>query len=68
MARVVHVIGNGDSCNLYHNQPRKGLKLTCNIAPFPVPDSYAACIVDFKMMRSLTKEEIDVPGEWVLGY
>lgn len=68
MARVVHVIGNGDSCNLYHNQPRKGLKLTCNIAPFPVPDSYAACIVDFKMMRSITKGEIDVPGEWVLGY
>lgn len=68
MARVVHVIGNGDSCHLYSKQQRKGLKLTCNIAPFTVPDAYASCIVDFKMMRSITNGEIDVKGEWVLGY
>ena len=68
MAKVVHVIGNGDSCDFYNKKPRQGLKLTCNIAPFSVPGAYAACIVDFKMMRSLTKGEIDVPGEWILGY
>lgn len=47
---------------------RKGLKLTCNLPPFPVRDAYASCIVDFKMMMAIAKGEIDVPGEWVLGW
>jgi len=68
MPRVVHVIGNGDSCHLYEKNKRTGLKLTCNIAPFPVQDVYASCIVDFKMMKSITFGEIDVPGEWILGF
>ena len=68
MSRVVHVIGNGDSADLYNKEERKGLKLTCNLPPFPVPNVYASCIVDFKMMKAITEGVIDVPGEWVLGY
>ena len=52
MSRVVHVIGNGDSADLYNKEERKGLKLTCNLPPFPVPNVYASCIVDFKMMKA----------------
>ena len=68
MARVVHVIGNGDWAHLYQREQRKGLKLTCNLPPFPVPGSYASCIVDFKFMAALTDGTIDVPGDWILGY
>ena len=67
MPRVVHVIGNGDSASFYNEAPRKGLKLTCNLPPFEVPDAYASIIVDFKMMRAIHRGEIDVPGQWVLG-
>jgi len=65
--RTVHIIGNGDSSVLYHEEQRKGLKLTCNLAPFEIPDAYAACIVDFKMMHTINTGIIDVPGEWILG-
>lgn len=74
MARVVHVIGNGDSAGLYLEAPRKGLKLACNQTPFEIPDKYATCMVDFKMMDALTRKHkgdttgIDIPGRWVLGY
>ena len=68
MSRVVHVIGNGDSADLYNNKERKGLKLTCNLPPFPVENVYGSCIVDFKMMKAITEGVIDVPGEWILGY
>jgi len=67
MARVVHVLGNGDSASFYNAEPRKGLKLTCNLPPFEVNDVYATTIVDFKMMRAMAKGEIIVPGQWVLG-
>ena len=66
MARVVHVIGNGDHATLYNSRKRKGLKLTCNLPPFPVPDAYATTMVDFKMMRAITREELEVPGPWIL--
>ena len=68
MSRVVHVIGNGDSADLYNNKERKGLKLTCNLPPIPVENVYGSCIVDFKMMKAITEGVIDVPGEWILGY
>jgi len=68
MARVVQVIGNGDWAHLYQREPRKGLKLTCNLPPFPVPGNYATCIVDFKFMKALTEGIIDVPGDWILGF
>lgn len=68
MAKTVHVIGNGDSAQLYQEEKnRKGLKLVCNLPPFEVPDQYATCIVDFKMMQTIHKGEIMPPGEWILG-
>ena len=67
MARTVHIVGNGDAALFYHEAPRKGLKLTCNLPPFPVEGAYATCMVDFKMMRTINAGEIDVPGEWILG-
>jgi hypothetical protein len=69
MARTVHVIGNGDWVHLYTRKERKGLNLTCNLAPFPYPDNhYATCIVDFKFMAAMTRGEVSVPGDWILGF
>lgn len=69
MARTVHVIGNGDWVHLYTRKERKGLNLTCNLAPFPYPDNhYATCIVDFKFMAAMTRGEVTVPGDWILGF
>ena len=68
MARVVHIIGNGDSSFLYNAEPRKGLKLGCNQIGFKVPDKYATIIVDYKFMDAMTKGGIMVPGQWVLGF
>lgn len=68
MARAVHIIGNGDQASLYNNRARKGLKLTCNLPPFTVPDAYSTTIVDFKMMKAITRGEIQVPGYWIIGY
>ena len=67
MARVVHIIGNGDSASYYNLESRKGLKLTCNLPPFEVPGAFATTIVDFKMMNAMAKGEIIVPGQWILG-
>lgn len=69
MARTVHVIGNGDWVHLYTRKERKGLNLTCNLAPFPYPNNhYATCIVDFKFMAAMTRGEVTVPGDWILGF
>lgn len=69
MARTVHIIGNGDWVHLYTRKERKGLNLTCNLAPFPYPDNhYATCIVDFKFMAAMTRGEVTVPGDWILGF
>lgn len=65
MSRTIHVIGNGSSATAY--KPSKGIKLTCNLPPFPVENVYATAMVDFKMMRAIHTREIAVPGEWVLG-
>ena len=59
MARVAHLIGNGDSCVYY--RPAKGLKVVCNLPPFAVDNVYVSCMVDFKMMKALTSEEIHNP-------
>ena len=67
MPKVVHIIGNGDAAHFYNDEPRKGLKLTCNIPPFPVQGAYGTVMVDFKMMRALTKGELTLPGDWILG-
>ena len=34
--KVVHVVGNGDQASLFHKKERVGMKLTCNIPPWPV--------------------------------
>lgn len=66
--RIVQILGNGDSCHFYKAAPRPGLKLTCNLPPFAMSDPvYATTIVDFKMMNAIAKQEIVVPGQWVLG-
>jgi len=67
MARTVHIVGNGDAALFYHEAPRKGLKLTCNLPPFEVQNVFATTIVDFKMMNAMAKGEIVVPGQWILG-
>lgn len=66
MGRVVHIIGNGDNAQMY--KPSKGIKLTCNLPPFEVPNAYATCIVDFKMMRAMAEGSVFPPGDWILGY
>ena len=75
MARVVHIIGNGDSSALYLKEKRKGLKLCCNQVAFEVPDKWATVMVDFKMMDALTRYHngdrsngLAIAGNWVLGY
>jgi len=68
MSRVVHIIGNGDSSFLYNEAPRKGLKLGCNQIGFEIPDKYATIIVDYKFMDAMTKGNIMVSGQWVLGF
>ena len=62
MAKTVHVVGNGDAAVFFNEAPRKGLKLACNKAPFPIENCYASCMVDFKMMKSIHKGDVDVPG------
>ena len=65
MAKVAHIIGNGDSCMWY--KPQKGVKVICNLPPFAIENVYVSCMVDFKMMNALTKEELVNPYTWVLG-
>ena len=67
MPRVVHIIGNGDLCQLYNNKERKGLKINCNLPPFQIPDVYASVIVDFKMMRAINEGSVIIHGEWICG-
>jgi len=67
MSKVLHIIGNGDNASLYdHNS--KGVKITCNIPPFPVPKAYATCIVDFKMCAAIREGSVNPPGDWVMGF
>ena len=67
MPKAVHVIGNGDCSQFYTKEPRKGLKLACNVPPFEITDMYATCIVDFKMMSVIDAGQANPPGEWVCG-
>ena len=67
MAKAVHVIGNGDTASFYQKEPRKGLKLCCNVPPFEIYDMYATCIVDYKMMSVIDAGQALPPGEWICG-
>ena len=66
MARVGHVIGNGD-CAITSYKPAKGFKVTCNIPPMNVENAWGTCIVDFKMMNSINNGGVVIPGDWILG-
>jgi hypothetical protein len=69
MGRTVHIIGNGDTSPLYQsNANSKGIKLTCNLPPFAIPDAYATTMVDFKMMHAMATGGVNVPGDWILGW
>ena len=70
MDRIVHVIGNGDQAIQYLEEPRRGMKLLCNMPPFSIPRSevYATCMVDFKMMSALSEGHVNLDMyPWVLG-
>ena len=68
---IVHIVGNGDKVSLMPEElrhEREGKLLVCNIPPFEVSKAYACCIVDFKMMKNLKKEVINLDQfKWVLG-
>lgn len=66
MPKVAHIIGNGDMASLY--KPAKGLKLTCNVPPFEVPNAYATAIIDFKMCAAIAEGSVDPPGQWICGF
>lgn len=65
--KVAHMVGNGKSASEFLKKPRKGLKVTCNLPPFAIPDAFATTMVDFKMMRAIANGGVVVPGDWVLG-
>ena len=67
MKRIVHIIGNGDHAGYYWNEPRHGMKLTCNVPPFSVPNAYATIMVDFKMMKAINEGSVTIGGEWIIG-
>src|SRR6056300_1009855 len=69
MSRVIHVIGNGPKgAPLYNKEPRKGIKIACNILPFDIANVYGTVIADFKMMKAITEGSVTVPGDWILGF
>lgn len=69
--KKVHILGNGDGAVLMPEEDRyerDGKLLICNIPPFEVHNVYACCIVDFKMMKNLHKENVNLDHfKWVLG-
>src|SRR6056300_146504 len=70
MSKVIHVLGNGDKAYYYQREPRKGMKLLCNMPPFELDpkEVYATCMVDFKMMMALTEGSVNLDRYmWVLG-
>ncbi|HAW05688.1 MAG TPA: hypothetical protein DCW83_13440 [Saprospirales bacterium] len=66
MSKVAHLIGNGDNASMY--KPAKGIKITCNLPPFTVRNTYATTIVDFKMCKAITEGSVVIPGDWIMGY
>ena len=67
MKRTVHIIGNGDHAGYFWNEPRHGMKLTCNVPPFTPPQVYATIMVDFKMMKAIHEGSVTVGGECIIG-
>lgn len=68
MSGIIHIIGNGDNCHTFNHKDKTGRRLVCNVPPFAVENVFAACIVDFKMMFSLSNGELNLDMyKWVLG-
>jgi len=65
MSRVAHIIGNGDMAGMY--KPAKGIKMTCNVPPFEVHNTYASVIIDFKMCKALHEGSVILGGDWICG-
>jgi hypothetical protein len=68
---IIHILGNGDMAQMMPENlryEREGKLLICNIPPFEVHNVYACCIVDFKMMKNLKRDVINLDQyKWVLG-
>ena len=68
---TIHILGNGDQAQLMPESTRRereGKLLICNVPPFEVQNVYACCMVDFKMMKSLNRGEVNLDAyKWVLG-
>jgi hypothetical protein len=69
MAEICHLIGNGDSAQMYSQPPKRGgIIMTCNLPPYAVYNAYATAMVDYKMMRAIREGSLQVPGDWILGW
>lgn len=67
MSKVFHLLGNGDSANLF-DHGCKGTRIICNMPPFHVDKVYASVMVDFKMMYALSEGSLNLDMyQWVLG-
>ena len=68
--KKIHILGNGDNAAFFRPlmKERDGKLMICNIPPMEVENVYACAIVDFKMMKNLTKEVVNLDQyQWVLG-
>ena len=68
--KKIHILGNGDNAAFFRPlmKERDGKLMICNIPPMEVENVYACAIVDFKMMKNLTKEVVNLDKyQWVLG-
>ena len=68
--KKIHILGNGDNAAFFRPlmKEREGKLMICNIPPMEVENVYACAIVDFKMMKNLTKEVVNLDKyQWVLG-
>lgn len=65
----VNVLGNGDHAGLFE-RGSPGDLLVCNMPPIMLPSNevYASCMVDFKMMKALQDNQVNLDRyDWVLG-
>mgnify|MGYP002809624343 CR=1 FL=1 len=69
--KKVHILGNGDMCEMMPESTRfkrEGKLIVCNKPPFEVGDVYATCIVDFKMCAALFERSIVLDEySWICG-
>jgi hypothetical protein len=68
MGRTVYIVGNGPKGAPLFKQPNKGIILTCNVPPFAIYGVYGTIMCDFKIMKAVSAGEIQVHGDWILGF